>query len=100
MKARELDPDNWAADYELGICYFLNDEAYMTVWEELKLISLNKCTPEAHAYLAYSYYRKKDYGKAWEELKTAQELGADVEPIFIEMLKTDSGGEPKKFILF
>ena len=48
---------------------------------------------DAQYYLALSYFEKKDYDRAWQDVHKAEELGAKINPKFLEDLKKASGRE-------
>lgn len=51
-----------------------------------------RCT-QAYYNRAVSYFRKKEYDKAWEDVYKAQSLGMQLDPEFLKGLREASGRE-------
>ncbi|MCF7875218.1 MAG: tetratricopeptide repeat protein [Candidatus Omnitrophica bacterium] len=86
-KALELNPDNTEALVNLGAIYNstgMLDEAVVVLE---KAATLDPNDAKAHNNLAIIYYQKKQYGSAIKHCDKAIELGAGVNPEFLEMLK-------------
>lgn len=52
---------------------------------------LDFCFAMAHYNRGITYYLKKDYENAWNDIYKVQELGIQVHPSFLKVLKEDSG---------
>jgi tetratricopeptide (TPR) repeat protein len=58
-----------------------------------KAIELNPNYGKAYCYRANAYYDDGRYGRAWDDVHTAQELGYEVAPRFLKTLREVSGRE-------
>lgn len=56
-----------------------------------KAIELNPKSGKAYFYRANVYYDEGRYGKAWDDVHAAQDLGYRVAPRFLEILREVSG---------
>ena len=77
----EMDPEAANANFYLGACYLLIDEADLAIPSLEKTISLRdpNYTEQAHFYLAKAYIRKNDVAAARSELERTVRLHGDRE---------------------
>ena len=106
LKAHEIAP-KWAiANHACAVCYYFDDTEteyykYKTIVAiEKNAIDLDPSLADAYAFRAYSNYKLKEYGNAWNDVKKLREMGVELDPTFMYMLNKDSGGEPKMFFFF
>ena len=67
--------------YDKGICYYN------------KAIEIAPKFSVAYNNRAISYYHKKEYDKAWDDVHKAQNMGYEVHPGFLDALRKASGRE-------
>jgi Tfp pilus assembly protein PilF len=53
----------------------------------LKAVALDPKMAEAHYALAFAYYKLKDYDSADKYMKTAEQLGAKIDPDLLRAIK-------------
>jgi len=58
-----------------------------------KAIEINPRFGKAYYYRAITYYHKKEYNTAWQDLYKSQSLGYQVPLEFLEKLREASGRE-------
>ncbi|MDP2921197.1 MAG: tetratricopeptide repeat protein [Candidatus Omnitrophota bacterium] len=87
MKAIEVDPDYADTYYNMGFIYSGMGRDKEAVDFYKKAISLNPFDPYAHYALAEAYYRLKEYALSIEHCDKVIELGYQVDPAFLNLIK-------------
>jgi tetratricopeptide (TPR) repeat protein len=77
-KAILIKPDDSGIHYNLGAAYFNKDDYEQAVGEYTKTVKLEPKMGNAHQGLALGLYNLKKYEQAWEHIRIAKELGAEV----------------------
>lgn len=91
-KAMEFNPTNFGLYLNRGYAYTSkNGVSDLAVADFLKAIELNPTYAGTYDGLARAYYQKKDYTKAWDNLRQAKKLGSQAAPDFLAMLEKASG---------
>jgi tetratricopeptide (TPR) repeat protein len=91
-KALELNPRAECA-YNRGYAYSLKGQWDQAIADYTKALELNPRAAAAYRNRAKSFYYKKEYGRAWEDVQKAQSLGIKIDPKFLENLRRASGRE-------
>ncbi len=87
----ELDPNDADAYNNRGLVYSQIKKQYdKALYDFKKAIDLNPKYGTAYNNLAITYYFKKDYTKAWDNVREAQELGHQIHPGFLDSLRSAS----------
>jgi len=81
----------------LGKIYIYKDDPNFAILYFCKSIEADPNQAEAYFYRGFTYYRKGVYGKSWEDILKARELGFRVPKEFLESLNQVSGGS-KEFL--
>ena len=85
-----LDP-NYADVYNnRGFLYYIQGRFTQALSDYSKAIEIVPNNANEYSYRAVVYYQLKEYGKAWDNVHKAEELGAAVNPNFVKLLKTAS----------
>jgi len=58
-----------------------------------RAITLNPNYADAYYNRAITYYQLKEYDNAWDDVHQAKRLGLTVNPVFLNLLKKDSGND-------
>ena len=82
-----LNPEDGSVYYNLGAAYSNKKQYSQAAEEYLRAIEFDSEMPNAHKGLAFVFYQLGKYSQAWEHIKTAQDLGAEVEEDLIRAVK-------------
>ena len=75
-EALQVDPENMAATFYLGVCLLMSDQPDKAIAQLSKLATAeNSYTHESHWYSAKAYFRKSDLGAARRELEATVASG-------------------------
>lgn len=74
-----------------GIALWKEGECGEAIAEFDKAIELNPQYAKAYYFRANAYYDDGRYGKAWDDVHKAEELGYRVAPRFLKILREVSG---------
>ncbi|OGP97093.1 MAG: hypothetical protein A2Z51_11600 [Deltaproteobacteria bacterium RBG_19FT_COMBO_52_11] len=88
----EIDPKLARVYQVLGMIYMYKDDHNQAILYFNKSIEVHPNHGEAYFYRGFTYYRKGVYGKSWEDILKAGELGFRVPQEFLENLNKASGG--------
>ena len=58
-----------------------------------KALQIDPSYAMAYYNRGITYFLKKDYDKAWKDINKVKELGTQIHPVFLEMLREESGRE-------
>jgi tetratricopeptide (TPR) repeat protein len=86
-KVIALNPSVPEAYYNRAIAYTKVGNPIEAIADFTKVIELNPTNPAGYHNRAVCYFQLKENDKAWEGIRKAEELGAKVNPEFIQMLK-------------
>ncbi|MHC4158955.1 MAG: tetratricopeptide repeat protein [Planctomycetota bacterium] len=75
----KIKPDDGTIRYNLGAAYSNKGEYQQAVIEYRKAVEIEPKMGDAHNGLAIAFYNLKKYELAWEHIKTAEELGAEID---------------------
>jgi tetratricopeptide (TPR) repeat protein len=90
-KAIEIKPDDIMAYNNRGSAYAQEGDYIQAISDFTKAIGINPNDPVAYHNRAVAYYGLRLYDKAWGDVNIVQEIGATVNPEFIQMLKEATG---------
>jgi tetratricopeptide (TPR) repeat protein len=90
-KVIQLNPSVPEAYYNRGIAYYKAGNLVLAIADFTKVIELNPTNPATYHNRAVMYYQLKEFDRAWGDVRKAEELGAKVNPEFIQMLKEATG---------
>lgn len=92
-KALEIDPQLTEAYLNRGVAHRKKGEHDQAIADLNRGIELKPKKDLAGAYYerAVTYYEMKDYKKAWEDLRSSQALGHEVDPELMKSLKQALG---------
>ena len=91
-KALETNPTYPEAYNTRGTAYGRGKGLYdLAIADFNKVLELDPRYAGAYNNRAISYYFKKEYDRAWEDVHKAQSLGMEIHPGFIEALRKASG---------
>jgi len=74
-----IKPDDGTIRYNLGAAYSNKGEYQQAVIEYRKAVEIVPEMGDAHKGLAVAFYNLKKYDLAWEHIKIAEELGAEID---------------------
>jgi tetratricopeptide (TPR) repeat protein len=86
-KAIELYPDQKEAYRYRGRSYVKIKDYSNAISDFTKILDSNPEDIEPYIYRSFSYYKKKAFKKAWEDVIKAENLGGEIDPEFIQVLK-------------
>ena len=92
-KAVEIKPDDLMAYNNRGSAYAQQGDYIQAISDFTKAIGINSNDPVAYHNRAAAYYCLKEYDRAWGDVNMVKEIGATVNPKFIQMLKEATGRE-------
>ena len=78
--ALQINPNDARVHYNLGASYSNQGDYGSAIKANLKAVELDPKMAEAHYALAFAYYKLKDYDSAAKHIKTAEQLGAKIDP--------------------
>ena len=86
-RAISINPDHAKAYNNRGSAYGRKKE-YDRAFSDFNLaLEINPDYADAYNNRAVAYYAKKEYDKAWEDFKKARDLGCQIHPGFLELLR-------------
>jgi tetratricopeptide (TPR) repeat protein len=88
-KAARIKPDEGTIFYNLGAAYSNKGDYEKAVAEYTKAVEIDGEMADAHNGLAYGFYMLKNYASAWEHIKLAEELGADIDKKLLDAIETN-----------
>lgn len=86
-KAVQIKPDDGAIHYNLGAAYSNKADYKEAVAEFLRAVELEPKMADAHNGLAFAYYKLQEYELAEKYIKTAEQLGANVDEDLMAAIK-------------
>jgi len=86
-KALKVNPDDSKVQYNIGAAYSNKGDYAKAVKYHLKTIELDPQMADAHYGLAFAYYKLKDYDSALKHIKTAEKLGAKINPDLLKAIE-------------
>ena len=89
--ALSIYPKYTDAYYNRGVAYAKKDEVYKSIQDFTSTITLVPSYAEAYYNRAVSYYLAEDYVRARADVQKAQNLGYEVNPQFLQLLKSAAG---------
>jgi tetratricopeptide (TPR) repeat protein len=93
-KTLELNPRFPMNPYiNRGVAYLFKYQLDQAITDFTKALELNPRDTKAYKNRALCFYSKKEYGRAWEDVRKAQSLGGKIAPKFLEDLRRASGRE-------
>ena len=92
-KAIEINPNDANAYNNRGFAYGMIGNLDQAIEDYNKAIEINPKLAEAYHDRGVAYFGKKEYDKAWQDVHMAESLGYEINPIFLEELKKESGKE-------
>ena len=94
-KAIELEPKDAQAYYNRGLCIMYSAKGEgdydRAIREFDRAIELEPKNAVAYNDRAVAYYAKRNYTKAWADVKASQRLGGRANPKFLALLRKASG---------
>jgi len=90
-KALDLNPRLAVAYSNRGIAYRTKGELDRAIADYSKAVGIDPQFALGYYNRAKAFYYKKEYDKAWGDLHKAQELGKQIDPDFIGILRQASG---------
>ena len=92
-KAIKIDPSYVMAYLNRGKVYTYSGRYNEAISDFTKAIQIDPGYAMAYYTRGITYYLKKEYAKAWNDISKVRELDLQIHPIFLKMLKEDSGRE-------
>jgi tetratricopeptide (TPR) repeat protein len=89
-KALELNPKYAKAYHIRGIAYASKGQYNQAISDYTKALEMNPQDAIAYCNRGVAYYFRKEYGKSWENVKKAQSLGYQIDPMFLDRLRKAS----------
>jgi len=86
-KAARIKPNEGTICYNLGAAYSNKGDYEKAVAEYAKAVEIDPENADAHNGLAYGFYILKNYESAWEHIKLAEELGADIDKKLLDAIE-------------
>jgi tetratricopeptide (TPR) repeat protein len=93
LKVIEINPKDSGAYYNRGLVYQDIGKLDLALADYNRAIAVNPKYAEAYSNRAGVNFLKREYGKAWDDLHRAEELGLQTDPKFLEVLRKTSGRE-------
>ncbi len=93
----EIDSKLARAYQVLGKIYMFKNDHNHAMFYFFKSIEADPNHGEAYFYRGFTYYRKGVYGKSWEDILKARELGVRVPQEFLKKLSRACGGSEEFF---
>ena len=94
-KVLQLEPDKADDYYDLGLCYFCEEDWDRTLTTWLTAIAHDPKHVAANKGLAVAYWKRGDYAKAWDAVSHCGALGIIMDAQFIkELEKTQKNKTP------
>ncbi|HHT9126660.1 MAG TPA: tetratricopeptide repeat protein [Candidatus Brocadiia bacterium] len=90
-RALEINPRYADAYYNRGTAYGGKGEYDRAIEDFNKALEINPRNAKAYINRAVAYCAKGDYDRAWEDVHKAQDLGYQVNPKLLELLREASG---------
>jgi tetratricopeptide (TPR) repeat protein len=84
--AAQIRPDEALIYYNIGAAFSNKADYNQAIEAYLKAVSLKPDAGDAHYGLAYCYYIQKQYRSSLKHLKTAQQLGVQIDKSLLEAL--------------
>jgi tetratricopeptide (TPR) repeat protein len=88
-RAIACDPLYADAHCSLGVCFYQMQDLPHAVSALQTALRLNPRLGKAHNNLAVAYYTMGDLRRAWDHVRAAQQVHYDVDPAFLELLRTE-----------
>lgn len=85
--------DEAAEHSDRGMALWKKGEYDKAIAEFDKALEMDPKNGKAYYYRANAYYDEGRYGKAWDDVHAAQELGYRIAPRFLKILREVSGRE-------
>ena len=87
----QTNPSDPVSCNNRGIAHYRRGQFDLAIADFSKALEINPKFAEASNNRGIAYYFKKEYGKSWKDVRKAQELGFEINPIFLEDLRKASG---------
>jgi tetratricopeptide (TPR) repeat protein len=86
-KAVRISPNDAQMHYRIGVAYTNKGDFRQALKAQTKAIEIDPQMAEAHYAAAYDYYMLANYDSALEHIKTAEQLGATIDPNFLKAIE-------------
>jgi len=73
------------------VAYDRKGQQDQAIAELTKAIEINPKDAEVYTNRAVAYYNKREYDKAWEDVRKAESLGLEVDPELLKAVRQASG---------
>ena len=90
-QAVEADPIKESAHDNLGHALFEKGDTKWAIAAWSQVLAINPKSSTVRLQLAEAYWKLQDYDNAWKQVRAALNAGASVDPVFLDILKRDSG---------
>ena len=90
-KAIEINPQFAKAYKDRGLAYYKKGQYDQAITDYGKALKINPRYADAYFNRAIAYYSKGEYEKAWGDVHKVQSFGFQVDPGFIDALRSVSG---------
>jgi len=90
-RAIACDPLYADAHCSLGVCYYQLQDVGRAIAALQTALRVNPRLGKAHNNLAVAYYTMGDFARAWEHIRAAQRLQYEVDPVFVDLVKSEVG---------
>jgi tetratricopeptide (TPR) repeat protein len=87
----QVYPRDSEAYYSRGVFYALDGQDERAIADYTRALEINPSHAIAYSARARAHFRKKEFDKAWEDVRQAQSLGHKVNPEFLQALRKASG---------
>ncbi len=74
-----------------GVAYLLTKKYDLAIADFTKILEIDPKNISAYNGRIMVYAEKKDYDRAWEEVRRAKSLGIKIDPVVLEALTAASG---------
>ena len=92
-KAIKIVPSYAMAYYYRGNIYTYKGRYDRAISDFTKAIQIDPSYAMAYYNRGITYFLKKEYNNAWNDINKVQEIGIQIHPVFLKMLREDSGRE-------
>ena len=92
-KAIEVNPQFAKAYKDRGLAYYKKGQYDKAIADYGKALEINPRYADAYFNRAIAYYSKGEYEKAWGDVHKVQSFGLQVNPGFIDALRSVSGSQ-------
>ncbi len=93
IRAVELNPNLAQTYFNLGLSYYKEGHMTQAVFNYSKALALDPKDIGAYNDRAIIYFKLKAYAKAWDDVRTIEQLGTAANPLLINALKQVTGNK-------